>query len=130
VKRIYHPYWNWEDIAMWRKLPASEEPAMLARAFDMTGDADEYGRWMLRVIEEWPIASAHNLTDQSLNKQAWIGHAAAQMAIESPEYITRRAWWMLTQEQRDAANLKADIAIYEWHQRTTAQGGQLRLQMA
>lgn len=114
---------------MWRKIPSNKEDEMLANAIAFTGNHELYGRWMLRVIEQWPIACEHNLTDDCLNQQAWIGHAACQMAIECPEYITRKAWGMLTQEQRDLANLKADWAIHEWNQARSSKGGQLHFKM-
>ena len=114
---------------MWRKVTVEEEAEFLKKAFDFTGNHILYGYWMMRVVDEWSVSCEQNLTDDSINKQAWIGHAACQMAIECPEYITRKAWGMLTQEQRDLANRQADRGIHEWHQRHSAQSGQLRFQM-
>jgi hypothetical protein len=51
-----------------------------------------------------------------MNRQAYIGHAAACIAIGSPEYITRLAWHQLTNDQQDKANNKADIAIKTWEE--------------
>lgn len=114
--QIYHPYTEWEDYkaGMWRKLLPSEEPAMLDAAIRFTGDAEEYGSWMMKVAREWTIACEHNLTDCSQNRRAWIGHAAACMAIQCPEYITRQAWGFLTKRQQDEANAVADLAIAWW----------------
>lgn len=130
MKKIWHPFWLWEDIEMWRKVPREQEDDFLQAAIEFTGNHKLYGSWMLRVVEEWPIACEHNLTDDSLNKQAWIGHAACQMAIQCPEYITRKAWGMLTQEQRDLANLQADWAIHAFYTKDSSARGQLRLEMA
>ena len=129
MKKIWHPFWLWEDIPMGRKVEAKDEDLFLQKAIEFTGNHELYGSWMMRVIEEWPISCEQNLTDDSLNKQAWIGHAACQMAIECPEYITRKAWGMLNQEQRDLANLQADRAIHEWKQRHSKESGQLHLEM-
>ncbi len=116
MKRIYHPYHIWEDYqhGMWRKLPSSEERAATDSAIVFTGDHLLYGSFMTMVAEKWRFSCEHNLTEISMNRRAWIGHAAACMAIGSPEYITRRAWWMLTQEQRDLADAEADRAIHQW----------------
>jgi hypothetical protein len=116
VKQIYHPYTAWEDYkaGMWRKVPASEEAKYLDEAIRFTGDALEYGSYMLRVAKEWPISCEHNLTDTSQNRRAWIGHAACCLAINSPEYLTRQAWGYLTQKQQDDANAQADAAIRYW----------------
>jgi hypothetical protein len=68
----------------------------------------------MKAIELWPIACEHNLTDDTQNRRAWIGHAACQMAINCPEYITRSAWGYLTREQQGKANAMADKAIARW----------------
>jgi hypothetical protein len=99
---------------MWRKVRKSEEDSYLAKAIEFTGDHALYGRWMRKVIPAWPIACEHNLTDLSQNRRAWIGHAATQLAIDCPEYVTRMAWGHLTEQQRRDANRQADLAIELW----------------
>ena len=115
--RVYHPYWTWEDIGMWRDVSESEKRKFLPVAIQFTGNARLYGDAMLRVIDEMPIACEHNLTELAMNRQAWIGHAACFLAIDCPEYITREAWGALSQQQRDEANERAAYAIQEWGQR-------------
>ena len=126
MKRIWHPYTLWEDwkAGMWRKVQPEEEGGFVDAAIRFTGDAKLYGSFMLRVTREWPYACEHNLTETAMNRRAWVGHAAACMAIECPEYLTRRAWWMLTQEQRDAADQQATEAIMQWEE---SSGKQLML---
>jgi hypothetical protein len=130
MKRIYHPFWLWEDIEMWRKIPANKEREMLQKAIEFTGDHVLYGQWMLRVANQWPVACEQNLTDDGINQRAWIGHAATQMAINCPEYITRSAWGHLSKQQQNLANQQADIAIHEWNKARKKTSGQLYLEMA
>jgi hypothetical protein len=54
------------------------------------------------------------LTDLSINRKAWIGHAACAMAMKIPEDVIREAWGHLTDEQRRLANAQADDAIATW----------------
>lgn len=105
---------------MWLKIPRDQEEAAFNKAIEFTGNTVMYGEWMLEVVNNWPIACENNLTASGINQQAWIGHAAAWMAIKSPEYITRLAWQELTDEQRRLANLQADHAIAEWKRRYAA----------
>ena len=125
MQKIWHPYWDWEDFqqGMWRRLTKSEEKPALELAVEFTGDADLYGSWMMRVVQDYPIACQHNLTDPSLNRQAWVGHAACCMAHKLPEYIVRKAWAMLSNAQRQRANLKADEAVSEWEYKYAISGG-------
>jgi len=116
LKRVYHPYWLWEEYhaGMWKKAHAKEEAGLLQTAIEFTGNAELYGRSMIEAVHLWPWSCEHNLTCKSMNRQAWIGHAACCIAIACPEYITRLAWHTLSQKQQDDANSKADTAIEYW----------------
>lgn len=120
MRRIYHKYELWEDwrSGMWRQsLPQDEAARLLARAVEFTGNAKLYGSYMKRVVDTWLFSVEHNLTNTGMNRRAWVGHAAASLAIGAPEYITRQAWWMLTQDQRRKANRRADTAIRKFERR-------------
>jgi len=93
---------------------AEDHKGFLEKAVCFTGDHALYGFYMMRVIKEWPISCENALTDSSLNKKAWVGHAACALAIGCPEDITRKAWRFLTDEQRFLANKEADRAIRTW----------------
>ena len=114
IERIYHPYWEWEELDhnMWGAV--ADKKLYLKRAVAFTGDHKLYGRFMMRVAREWIKSCEHNLSNTTQNRKAWIGHAACALAIGCPEDITRKAWSHLTQEQQDAANNKAKKAIEYW----------------
>lgn len=116
MDQIYHPYHLWEDYlaGMWRKVSKSEEDDLLKKAIEFTGNHKIYGHWMMEVVKKWKYACEQNLTDFGQNRKAWVGHAACQMAINCPEYITRMAWGYLSKEQQDLANGVADEAIRFW----------------
>jgi hypothetical protein len=86
----------------------------LSIAVEFTGNAVIYGSYMRRVVREWPISCENALTDYSLNRKAWLGHAACALAHGLPESIVRKAWGYLTNEQRFLANREAAGAISEW----------------
>jgi hypothetical protein len=119
VKRIWHPYTAWEEVAagMWASVGGSERKRLLAEAITFTGDHERYGSYMLQVLNAWPISCEHNLSDIGQNRKAWIGHAACCLAIGCPEDITREAWGYLTEEQRVSANRRAAEAISVWEGR-------------
>lgn len=113
-QRVYHPVCMWEEVAsnMWGTV--EYRPQFLARAIEFTGDHELYGSYMMRVVKEWPISCENALTDYSLNRKAWIGHAACALGFQCPEDIVREAWRDLTDEQRKMANRQAIAAIGEW----------------
>lgn len=116
MKRVYIPYWEWEDWkhGMWRKVPIDEYDKYLNQAILFTGDWVRYGQAMKEVIFEWPKTILNSLSNPSTNHRAFVGHCAAQYKMSIPEYITRAAWRELSDKQRIEANLQADNAIKIW----------------
>ena len=112
---------------MWRKLEKSQEPEFVSKAIEFTGNHILYGQYMMKVIVEYPKSCEQFLTNPSINRQAWIGHAAANIAIQCPEYLTRIAWKELTEEQRILANKQADIAIEAWEKLHAGKTGETQL---
>lgn len=112
--RVYHPYWDWEEVDanMWGSV--LNRRAAVEKAVLFTGNHALYGRFMLRVVSEWPVSCENALTDYSINRKAWVGHAAVSLAHGIPEDITRLAWGKLTDEQRLLANRQAEYAISKW----------------
>ncbi len=116
IRRMYHHFQTWEEITsgMWDIVTKDQERELLKQAVEFTGNAVLYGSYMRRVVKEWPISCEQNLSNPSMNKLAWVGHAATAMAIRCPEYITRLAWGMLTDQQRIDADAQALDAVREW----------------
>lgn len=114
MRRIYRDCREWEEIKynMWGDVENKKE--WLERAIKFTSNHLLYGSYMKRVIYEWPNSCENALTDLSMNRKAWLGHAAVALAIQCPEDIVRQAWSYLTNEQRILANNEAERYIKEW----------------
>jgi len=119
IKQIFHRYELWEDWlnGMWRNETKEYEAENIDSIIQFTANHIEYGKAMIRVIDEWHICCENNLSNTSINRKAWIGHAACCIAYNYPEYLVRRAWKTLTFEQQKLANNEADKAIKLWEQR-------------
>ncbi len=116
MKQYYTPWWEWEDYinGMWRKVEQEQEAEFLELAINFTGDWVKYGVAMGEVIELWPQTMLNSLSNKSLNRRAFLGHCAVQYKINCPEYITRQAWGLLTNEQRFNADAIAEKHIKHW----------------
>lgn len=114
IKRIYHPYWEWEEIDhnMWGKV--SDNDGFLQKAIEFTGNHIEYGYYMMKVAQEWVKSCEHNLTNKTQNRKAWIGHAACAYHLKCPEHIVRMAWGHLNEDQQRLANKQAEQTIKYW----------------
>lgn len=112
-KQLYIPYTEWEDWlnGMWSRADKIKEPELLKQAIEFTGDHIKYGAAMREVIIAWPRTMLNSLTNQSINRRAFLGHCAVYFALKIPEYITRMAWGELTEKQRAAADKEAQQTI-------------------
>lgn len=116
IKRLYEPYWNWEDYinGMWLKLEKHNEADMLYQAVQFTSNWIEYGNAMGEVIKAWPITMRNSLTNLSINRRAFLGHCACSYKFNCPEYITRQAWHIITEQQRIDADRIAESHIKKY----------------
>lgn len=99
---------------MWRRTTANEMRGFAALAADLMRDKGAFMDAMRRALREWPNSCEHNLSDRSINRLAWLGHAGCFVALSSPESCTRSGWWMLSSIEQDAANDAARRVVKEW----------------
>lgn len=119
MKRVYRHYEEWEETkaGLWRRPTGDERRQWIDLCSVFMADTSQFHAAMLRVIDEWPVSCEVNFTTKTINRQAWLGHAACCVAIGCPEEPTRAAWWKLTQSQRDLADAAAAEVITLWEAR-------------
>jgi hypothetical protein len=119
MKRIYYPYWKWEDYkaGLYRltETYTEQQQEQLANdAKELLSNSNLFKQIALTVIQDWPRSAAVNLSNPSRNRQAWIGQASCCYALKIPEWITKFGWRLLTIEQQEEANRVADSVIRLW----------------
>ncbi len=116
ITQAYLPYWTWEcyNSGMWDKVGKDLEPELFSKALKFTSNHIEYGKAMMEVKDVWVNSCVNFLTNQSINRKAYIGHCAVFYKLQVPEYIVRKAWKHLTETQQIKANNEAKKAIKEW----------------
>lgn len=119
MKRIYHPHTKLEEVAcgMWRIVSAQEREQFKLAAAELMNDTQRFEDAMRRASLEWPFSCEHNLTEASMNRIAWLGHAGCCIELGCPEDATRLGWWTLDQFKQDRANEASAKVIKEWEAR-------------
>lgn len=120
MKQIYHHYTEWEDFqnGMYNEDKQGREERV-QKAVTLLSSPKELYKQMTRVTEEWIKATEQNLTDNSINHEAFLGQTACSIWQGIHEDETREAWGRLTSEQRYRANRVADLVDEEWHRKRT-----------
>jgi len=122
MKQVFHPAQDWEEYkaGMWRQVSnPNERNRYIEAAANLMREPDRFLKAMVLAISAWPISCEHQLTNQSINHQAWLGHAGCCVENESPEDCTRLGWHTLTKDEQDAANDAADKAYAIWEKQYT-----------
>ena len=99
---------------MWRRVNSRSRKEYLKRAASLMKNTNRFYEAMKRVTDEWIISCEKNLTNNNLNRIAWLGQAACCIASGCPQEITRNIWCTLTEEEQNLANKVAARAILEW----------------
>jgi hypothetical protein len=118
LKRVYFHYEELEEFqrGMWRVLRGDDRKVAINAAADLMRDCSMFQKWMREALEQWPNSCLHNLSIEAANRLAWLGHAGCCLGADSPEECTRAAWYYLTDDGRDAANIAAAVVVREWEQ--------------
>lgn len=116
LKRIYHTWDKWECYPAGfyeghSEGMGDEQAKESYRAF--LADLDRFGAAMKRVLSEWPNSCEHYLTNESMNRVAWMGQASACIAMGLPSKY-RSGYFLLTDDQQNAADALALKYINEW----------------
>lgn len=116
MKRIFHPYWLWEDYkaGFYDNVSGEKKKKYIKKVLEMFNDKKLTKENMLFVVENWKYSCEHNLTNDSLNKIAYIGQSACSVYAGVPCTVTMECWSMLTEEVKERSNKIALEFIEIW----------------
>ena len=125
MKQAYHHYTKWKDYQnrMYDEVKEGR-PERVKQAVKLLTDLPELYKQMQRVTKEWTIATEQNLTNSSINYQAFLGQTACNIWKGIKEDETREAWGQLTCMQRYEANRVADRVYNEWREQYEREHGE------
>lgn len=117
MNRIYHTWDKWECYkAGFFEVKAphgltDEECELLYK--DLLQDIPEFKKIMRKIIIEWPNSCEHNLTNERMNRIAWMGQSALCYKYQIPARY-RGGYNLLTKEAQIDADQAALEVINEW----------------
>ena len=117
MEQIFYHYTAWEDFqnGMYDESKDGRKERV-NKAVEILSNTDILYVAMKRVTQEWTHATEQNLSNPSINHQAFLGQTACSIHAGIHEDETREAWGILTNEQRINANRVADRVDAEWQQ--------------
>lgn len=116
MERIYHSYDKWEDFknGFYDNISGKNKDELIKKVIELFSSYSLTKKYMTKVIEDWIYSCEHNLTNNSLNKIAYIGQAACCLYAGCPNTITMEAWSLVDEKKRNQADSIAKEVIKKW----------------
>ncbi len=117
MQRIYHTWDKWEcyPSGFFEGKPPKglTEDKCLSLYKELLQDIPEFKRIMMLIINEWVNSCQHNLTNERMNRIAWMGQAALAYKHRVPARF-RGGYRLLSEGQQQAADEAALEIINIW----------------
>lgn len=115
VEQFFCRYEKWECFlnGMYDSC-LSNEKDLMQKAINILIDEDRFYSLCELVLKNWKISSRVHLTNPNCNKKAWLGQASCCYSDHVPEYLTKKAWSILSEKQRAVANKVAEDCINKY----------------
>jgi hypothetical protein len=106
----------WEDwrFGFYDNCSGKVKQEKIDKALEMFNSEELTIQYMNKVIEEWKYSCEHNLTNEALNRIAYIGQAACCLYAEVPSTITMEAWNLLSKDVQNRSDNIAKEVINKW----------------
>jgi len=135
IKRIYHTWDKWEcyPAGFYENSKTGMTKDECENEYkNLLSDITRFENALQRVIAEWKNSCEHYLTNEKMNRIAWLGQASLCIESGIPSCF-RSGYFLLTKEQRQAADLKALEYLNKWlskngYQETTLEGAGVNAQ--
>lgn len=86
--------------------------------------SDELYHSMVYVSENWSNSAQHYFKQSKAAWQPWLGHSACCFEIGVPNWVTKKAWHLLSPEEQMRANCMAENVYFEWCEKNGVGDGQ------
>lgn len=107
MTRIYHTWDEWECYPAGFYEPQPPDGISATQAVSMYADflrdLRRFERYLFAVLRDWPNSCEHYLSNESMNRVAWLGQASMCAATKIPRAF-RSGFSMLSEAERNAAN--------------------------
>jgi hypothetical protein len=116
IKRMYHSWEKWEDYkaGFYDNVSGKDKIEMIEKVVYLFSTPELTREYMTKVIKQWFYSCEQNLTNNGMNKVAYIGQAACCIYADIPSTVTMEAWSSVPAEFKKTADSIAMEVLEEW----------------
>lgn len=117
MKRIYHTWDEWEcyPAGFYEDRPPQQfKDADCQKLYaDFLRDQERFESALTHVLAEWPNSCEHYLSNENMNRVAWLGQASACIALGLPSCF-RTGYHLLSDTDKALADALALSYLNKW----------------
>lgn len=116
IKRIYHTWDKWEcyPSGFYENSMENMSKEECEEVYkDLLSDAKAFEKALKRVIKEWKYSCEHYLTNEKMNRIAWLGQASLCITHGIPS-VYRSGYFLLTKDEQKEADILALKYLNKW----------------
>ncbi len=115
MKRVFHTWEKWEcyPAGLYENKPQGgtiTDDGYREMYRDFLRDSELFARTLARVLVEWPMSCEHYLSNDNMNRIAWLGQASVCLELGVPA-VFRGGFNLLTDDEQLTANMVALDAL-------------------
>ena len=116
MDRVWIPYYLWEDYksGFYKSECIFDKEEQIKLSQELLKNKKEFENILKKIIKEWQYSCKHNLTNESLNKIAWLGQAACAYKYKISNDISREGYNLLTKKEKQEADKIAEKIYTRW----------------
>jgi len=116
MKRIFHPYDKWEDYRhnFYGGVLEYNQDKTLETSANLLKDPSQFESALKCIIHEWKYSCEHNLSNENMNRIAYLGQAANALVNKVPSSASMGGYNLLSLEEQLAADALATKYLNLW----------------
>ena len=113
--RVHHPWWLWEDYksGFYENWTGAKREEGCQKYAEFLGSSVRFRAGLIKVLRKWKYSSEHNLTNEGMNRIAYLGQASICVVKGIPS-CCRGGFFRLSEDKQHKANLVALEYLNKW----------------
>jgi hypothetical protein len=118
MKRIFHSWDKWECYrhGFYGGLEYPKDNTLALYA-SLLKDLVKFEAALQVIIRDWHYSCEHNLSNEAMNRVAWLGQASCALIYQVPSSVSMGGYNLLTKEEQQAADAMAQKYLNLWLER-------------
>lgn len=116
MTRIFHPYDKWECYRhnFYGGIMEYQKDDTLALYASLLKDLPKFEAALQVIIRDWKYSCEHNLSNEAMNRVAWLGQASCALVYQVPHNVSMGGYNLLSLEEQKAADAMAQKYLNLW----------------